>query len=242
MVKLTTVLFVLFGLMSVAPVRAQDYNFVGLEFKTDGAKTPLIDGQFEKTWPIDKNKAAEQLQRTRDIIAKRYLESFPPTETEKIVMRELLRENEEAAKEFTPARVGVFAWVLSNDPARGDNRWTEIYAGPTFMPRKWIEIQIGAGGDSNHKGRLGAGVYLGGHLGNGMLAMEQGGSGFWYKTTYSHHVAGPVALGIFSRRFGDTGPLVEVKLSKGRTLWFTAGPNLENGKFTTITGLNIGLP
>ena len=189
--------------IATASAKAQDYDFLGLEFKAAaGTMIPLVDGQFEKTWSI----------------------------------------GDGVNTKLPSSRAGVFVWYLSNDVTRGDNRWSEVYAGPTFVPRKGIEIQIGVGIDSTQAARIGGGVYMNGHFGNGMVTMEQGGSGLWYKGAYTHHVLGPVAFGFFTQRFADTGPLVELKVSKTYALWFSAGPNLENRQFATITGLNIKLP
>lgn len=57
---------------------------------------------------------------------------------------------------------------------------------------------------------------------------------------YTHHVAGPVSVGAFSRRFSDTGPLLEVKISKSYTVWATAGPDLQDhNRMKAVVGLNI---
>ena len=131
---------------------------------------------------------------------------------------------------------GLFAWGLADTGGFG-----EIYIGPTWYPRKWVELQVGAGIE-NHPGfwRVGTGVFLNGHLGSATILWETGVTGYWYKVAYSHHVAGKVSLGVFSRRFAGTGPIIEVKASKSYTIWVTAGPDLQDhNRMKAVVGMNI---
>jgi hypothetical protein len=139
--------------------------------------------------------------------------------------------------------LGLFTWFLSNDIGHRDSRWSEIYLGPAWYPRKWLEIVVGAGVETDlHPWRIGGEVIAAGQHGFMIFAWEQGGSGPWYLLKYLHPVAGKFSAGVFSRRFAGTGPLLSVKLNGRYSIWATAGPDLENGRVKTVLGLNVGIP
>ena len=131
---------------------------------------------------------------------------------------------------------GLFFWGLGDSGG-----FAELYAGPTWYPTKWFEVQFGAGVE-NSPGfwRVGGGAYLIDHHGNGLILWENGASGYWYKATYSYPVYHKVSVGVFSRRFAGTGPLVEVRASKSYMVWATAGPDLQDGnRLKAVIGLSI---
>ncbi len=133
-------------------------------------------------------------------------------------------------------RLGMFAFGLVDSVGFG-----QIYIGPTWYPKKWLEVQFGAGIENHSEfWRVGGGIYLIDNHGSGLLLWENGASGYWYKATYTYPVSKRLALGVFSRRFAGTGPLVEVKASKSYTFWVTAGPDLQdNRRMKAVVGLNI---
>ncbi|MBX4190016.1 family 52 olfactory receptor [Candidatus Parcubacteria bacterium] len=134
--------------------------------------------------------------------------------------------------------VGLFAW----GQAQTDG-WGQVYGGVVYTPKPWIALSLGTGVEKDaHPGRIGTSAWMSGHGYTLLAVYENGGSGAWYKTILTKAVTSKIAVGVFSRRFAGTGPLVEYSANKVVKIWVTAGPDLEDHHKKLVAGLNIGLP
>jgi len=134
--------------------------------------------------------------------------------------------------------VGFYVYGLINQ-----SPWAQIHGGLSVNPRKWIGFTLGAGTEkSDAPWRIGGSFFVAGRGNVAFLAMEDGGSGLWYRVHYTRRLNSRVNLGVISRRFSPTGPYVEVKVAPRLTAWSTVGPNLETDRTTGIVGLNVAIP
>ena len=124
-----------------------------------------------------------------------------------------------------------------------DTAWGQLHGGVSYNPRKWIGLTVGVGTERNEDPwRVAGSAFVEGRGNVAFLIMEHGGGGFWYRAQYARVLNSRVNLGIFSRRFSPTGPIIEVKVTKRYMLWTAIGPDLETGQMTSVLGLNIAIP
>lgn len=131
-------------------------------------------------------------------------------------------------------QTGASLWFLATD-----NYW-EVYAGPTWSPRKWIEVGVSAGLEKDtHPWRVEQSLWLGHGRVSGLLILEEGGSGLWYKATADYQVSKRLSAGYLDQRFKGRGPEIEYKAGRVRA-W---GAFLMGGERKTIqVGVQFSFP
>ena len=104
--------------------------------------------------------------------------------------------------------------------------WSEVYAGPTFAPAKWIELGLGVGFEvADDPGRLGGYVWLGhGNLSFTYL-FEDGGSGPWHKARVDYRLTDRLTVGLLEKRETGKGFSVGYALDKKTKLGLEAYEN-----------------
>ena len=126
---------------------------------------------------------------------------------------------------------GIFVWGLTTEG------WREIYASYYRNLTPWLQVSGGMGVEKADKPiRFGASVWMGKGKISSFLALEDGGSGFWYTYTGTYALSNRVQAGVFSRRFVGTGPYLEVKLVGKTSVWTTYCPKSGNTMFALKQG------
>lgn len=113
--------------------------------------------------------------------------------------------------------VGVFFWGL------GSSSWSEAVGGITLAPASWIELDLGAGveTDPNPWRVLGV-LWLGSDKVSLLNAFETGGSGFLYdielNITVSEHAN--FGVGAMAQKFSGIGPRIQFDVGHtGLMVW-----------------------
>jgi hypothetical protein len=106
--------------------------------------------------------------------------------------------------------------------------YSQIYAGPTFSPKPWIQFGAGIGAEqAKHPLRGGAFVWMGKKKVSNLFITEHGaskGSG-WYKNILNVQVTKRLGVGAIAQRFLGVGPYMQFKLSKRFMVW--GGPTYD---------------
>lgn len=135
-------------------------------------------------------------------------------------------------------KLGLFEFSIASTSG-----FDQIYAGPAWYPRDWVQLTIGVGTEHHeHPWRVGGYLAMFGRLGTVLIGLEDGGSGSWYLVKYTHKVSDKVSVGVYSRRFNPTGGVVEVQASKRYTVWTALGVDIETHEKKAIIGLNVAVP
>lgn len=118
--------------------------------------------------------------------------------------------------------LGFFLWGQS------DRNWAQMYCGPTYTPKAWIQAGIGVGFESYSKqARVGSFLWLGRGRYSVTLVDEEGESGRFTKVDAGATV-GPVRVSYFRDNILGVGPKLAVKVPHTTlSLWATAQRNGE---------------
>lgn len=121
-----------------------------------------------------------------------------------------------------------------------DPDWGQLYAGVSHSFTSWLSAGVGAGVEQDaHPWRVGTSFWMGGRGNDSLLIVETGGSGPWYKYTYTKAVTEKVGLGAYSQRYFGTGPLVQVSIGKSLKLWSAPVTyDTEDGGWKNMTGIS----
>jgi len=124
--------------------------------------------------------------------------------------------------------------------AQTSKGYSQVYAGPTYSPKPWIQFGTGVGVEqAKHPFRAGGFVWVGKGKVSNLLIVEKGatkGSG-WYKDILNVQVADRVGVGVISQRFLGTGLYGQVKLSKHFLLWGAPTYDFASHKMKGTIGL-----
>lgn len=113
--------------------------------------------------------------------------------------------------------------------------YAEGYIGPTFAPRKWMQVGAGAGLEQGSQAvRLGSFAWIGAKGADIVFSAEDGGNtGRYLKLDASYRVIGVTNLGWCQDQFLGGGPTIQLTKPRGIpvTLWTAA---LEHAWIVTI--------
>lgn len=110
--------------------------------------------------------------------------------------------------------VNFYSWFLVSDS------WGEALVGVSKSVKPWLWLAFAAGVETDDKPwRINPNIWAGKGRYSTFLALEQGGSGFWYKSFSTVDLVPRVSVGVHSQSFYGTGPLVQVKLGQGMKVW-----------------------
>lgn len=99
------------------------------------------------------------------------------------------------------SQVGSSVWFLATE-----NYW-EVYAGPTWSPREWIELGASAGLEKDAQPwRVEQSLWLGHGRNSALVIVEEGGSGLWFKVTIDRAIIKKLTIGYEDQRFAGRGP------------------------------------
>jgi len=114
---------------------------------------------------------------------------------------------------------GIFVWGLATEG------WREALVSYYRNLRPWLQISGGIGIEKDDSPiRFGTSVWMGKGKLFSFLAMEHGGSGFWYSYTGTYRITNRLEAGIFSRRYFGTGPYASVAVVGKTSVWGTFCP------------------
>ncbi len=107
-------------------------------------------------------------------------------------------------------KTGVYCWIQASKP------YSQVYCGPTFQPKNWIQVGIAAGLETGKKPVKGAGfIWTGKGRFSNLLVLEKG-STFWYRNEASFKASKVLTVSIVSQRYQGTGPRMELAIPKTR--------------------------
>lgn len=110
--------------------------------------------------------------------------------------------------------VNAFGWFLVSE------KWGEALLGVSKAVKPWLWLGVAAGLETHQDPfRVNPNVWIGKRRLSTFLALEYGGSGFWYKSVSLMRLTPRISLGVHSQRFYGTGPRVEVRFNGGYKAW-----------------------
>lgn len=135
--------------------------------------------------------------------------------------------------------VGLYTWYLAS------KNWGEAVVGPAFFPKKWMEIDLAAGLETDKRPlRTQAQIWMGNAKGSFLAAVEYGGSGFWYVAEGNINVLTTrfetIGVGYRAQRFVGIGPRFQM-LGSNRKLKLWASPIMWDTEKHGVTNSMFGL-
>lgn len=132
-------------------------------------------------------------------------------------------------KRFEKSDLGMSGFFLVTEG------WAEGYAGPTYAPTDWAELNVALGGEQTPNGlglRYGTGLWLGTGPWSALINLEANNDvflgdylGFWYDFTGTYAANNWLKLGIRDRRFVGAGPHISATIpSTPLSVWVTWTP------------------
>ncbi len=118
---------------------------------------------------------------------------------------------------------GTFVWF------QVQQGYSQAYAGLTYAPKPWIQVAIGPGlEEDKHPMRIGSYVWMGKGKVSTLVAFEDGGSGFWWKSESNYQATKNFGLGHLYEHGKGSGPKVEFSIPHTRAkLWLV--PSINRG-------------
>ncbi|MBL8029657.1 MAG: hypothetical protein JNN11_00165 [Candidatus Doudnabacteria bacterium] len=109
---------------------------------------------------------------------------------------------------LTP-KTGTFVWF------QADKEYSQSYAGLTYLPTEWLQVAAGAGLEQNSDPlRIGGFAAVNRKGGKGLLILETGGSGFFWRVEAGYPLGKGFGLGVLSQVNKGSGLRVEYRLKK----------------------------
>lgn len=109
---------------------------------------------------------------------------------------------------------GVRVWGLYSE------NWSELYASFRQNLGTHAAVTLGAGWEQDDQPwRVAATMWMGKGRFSSFLALEHGGSGFWYSYKGTAGLTQRLSVGVFSRRFVGTGPMAQVAVHGKTEVW-----------------------
>jgi len=125
-------------------------------------------------------------------------------------------------------------WLLKADS------WSEALVGVSKSVKPWLTLSSSVGVEDHASlWRTSHYVWVGNDKMSGIIIVEAGASGWWYKGVAKREIIPGASLGIYSQRFLGTGLYSEVKLSSKVTFWVAPILILE-GRGNITGGLKFG--
>lgn len=107
-------------------------------------------------------------------------------------------------------KIGGYCWIQTRRP------YSQVYCGPTFQPKNWIQVGVAVGLETGKKPVKGAGfIWTGKGRFSNLLVLEKG-STLWYRNQISFKANKVLTLSVVSQRYQGIGPRVELAIPKTR--------------------------
>lgn len=143
------------------------------------------------------------------------------------------------SKETIKLDINVFGYARKLDSSGifkltyftlAEESWAEGLIGVSYSPKKWCEIGLMLGMETNPAiYRLSSSIWLGGNKTSFYACLEKG-DGFdnwWYKSVLKRNFGKRFALGLISWRYNGTGILLEYKTKSDLIFWLNPAYDTE---------------
>jgi len=123
----------------------------------------------------------------------------------------------------------------------GDSGYQQLYTGPRFAPKEWLEVGVGLGAETvgdDWDTRFASYIWVGAWPWSTVAVYEDGDlTGPWHKVQVTHNVTTNLSLGVQNKKYLGTGPFVTYKVTEHLLLWGNA--LAEGGQTTSQFGLKF---
>jgi hypothetical protein len=141
---------------------------------------------------------------------------------------------------LTQARDERWGWFAFTEAKQ---TYAQAYAGPTYSPKKWLQVGLGIGLEQDQNPLRVGGFLWAGHGRYSLLTIqEHGGSGRWYRTEANFQALERLGLGAMHQKGYGLGPRIQFQIPRSPiVLWAAAlrDNDAQTGKRSVHGGLRI---